>query len=271
MTANIWKVGTNNAFSTTLNGGITDTDTTINLTTTTGLQAPGVITVDRVDANNTATPTTREYISFTGIDGNAINGCTRGLGGSTAQAHSSGAKIEETFTVTHWGDFLDTFAVSHDSSGNVVVSSASIVTLNNTRISNVSLTSQDVTITNSLNISGASLTGNFPLTPVWVIAGNVSGPTTSVGPSITMPQAGVWDWFSLTLKNPASSASLMVDINKNGTSIMGSLLPVILPNGTYISTASIGTLSFSAGDTFTIDIDAGGGLGSDLSIMGRAR
>lgn len=262
MTAHIWKVGTNNAFSTTLNGGITDTDVTINLTTTTGLQAPGVIVVDRVDANNTATPTTREYISFTGIDGNAINGCTRGLGGSTAQSHSSGAKIEEVWSITHWNDFLDTFAVTHDSAGNIVTSTASITTLK----------SVDGSFTNSLNVSGASLIGNFPITPVWVVSGAVSLATTSVGPSIFMPQTGKWDFFSATLKTPASGASLVLDINKNGTSIFdaGTRL-LIAGSGTFVSTASIATKSFIAGDTFTIDIDSGGGTGSNLTILGRGR
>ena len=118
MTAALWKTGTVNAFSTTLNGGITDTDATIALTTTTGLQYPGVIVIDRVDANNTSTPTTREYISFTGISGNSITGCDRGgLGGSTAQSHSSGAKVEEAWSITHWNDFLDAIANVLDSAG----------------------------------------------------------------------------------------------------------------------------------------------------------
>jgi hypothetical protein len=106
MSANFWKAATANAFNTTLNGNIAAGDTTITLTTTTNLQAPGVLTIDRQDANSTDTPTLREYVSFTGIAGNQITGVTRGLGSSTAQAHSSNAKVEETFSVSHWNDLL---------------------------------------------------------------------------------------------------------------------------------------------------------------------
>jgi len=251
MTASIWKVGTSNAFSTTLNGGITDTDTTIALTTTTGLQFPGVVVIDRVDANSVSTPTTREYISFTGISGNSITGASRGLGGSTAQSHSSGAKVEEAWSITHWNDFLSAFAVSHDTTGKLVASTA--------------------TLSGMVNVAGASLVGNFPINPVWIVSGAVSLATTSVGPSISMPQDGAWKWFTATLKTPASGASLMLDLNKNNVSIFeAGTRPIIVGGGTFVSTASINTKAFNAGDTFTLDIDTGGGLGTDLTLLGRA-
>jgi len=58
-----WKVGTQNAITTSLDGSITDSVTTIDLTSTVGLQYPGIIVVDRVDANGVATPTSREYMT----------------------------------------------------------------------------------------------------------------------------------------------------------------------------------------------------------------
>jgi len=114
MTAKLWKTGTSNAITTTLNGSITSSDTTIALTSSTGLQYPGIIVVDRVDANDTATPLIREYISFTGISGNSLTGCVRtGLGGSTAQSHNSGATVEEVWSVDHWNDFISAFTAEH--------------------------------------------------------------------------------------------------------------------------------------------------------------
>jgi hypothetical protein len=117
MTATTWKVGSQNAVTTSLNGAITDSDTTVALTSSTGLQYPGIIVVDRIDANNTSTPSQREYISFTGISGDSLTGCTRGVGNSTAQAHSSGAIVEEVWTVTHWGDFYDAWTAEHSEAG----------------------------------------------------------------------------------------------------------------------------------------------------------
>lgn len=103
----LYKVGTSNAFATTLSGAVATGDTSITLTTATGLQSPGVICIDRLDSSGNSTPALREYISFDGISTSTLTGCVRGLGGSAAQAHASGAIIEENFSVTHWNDFVD--------------------------------------------------------------------------------------------------------------------------------------------------------------------
>lgn len=102
----LFLVGTSNAFNTTLNGNVGVGDASITLTSATGLQAPGVITIDRQNTNSIDTPTVREYISFTGISTNTLTGCSRGLGGSTAQSHSSGAIVEELFSITHWNTMI---------------------------------------------------------------------------------------------------------------------------------------------------------------------
>ncbi len=275
MAANIWKVGTSNAFNTTLNGGITAGDASITLASVSGIQAPGVLVIDRVDANNTATPTTREYISFTGIAGSAVTGCSRGLGGSSAQSHNSGARVEEVWSITHWNDFLDTFAVSHDSTGKIVSTSTATLStirlLTNLNASGASVIDGDLTIWNSLTLSGASINGNFGVHPAWVIGGGVSLATTTVGKPLPMPASGTWRFFSAVLRTPASGASLLVDINKNGTSIFTDQNTRLLISGagTFVSTASIGTKTFSAGDIFTLDVDTGGGSGQDLTVIGR--
>src|ERR1035437_2634941 len=98
MTVQLWKTSTSNAFSTSLNGSISAADTSIILTTVTGLSAPGVLFIDRQNSSQVNTPTFREYISFTGISVNTLTGCSRGLAGSAAQAHTSGAIVEENFS-----------------------------------------------------------------------------------------------------------------------------------------------------------------------------
>jgi hypothetical protein len=128
MSAKLWKVGTSNAFSTTLNGSLGAGDSSITLTTTTGLQAPGVVVIDRIDANAVETPSAREYVSFTGISTNTLTGVTRGLGGSSAQAHASAAVVEEVWSVTQWNDAVDYMSASHDSAGNISVSTATLIT-----------------------------------------------------------------------------------------------------------------------------------------------
>lgn len=257
MAAKLWKSSTSNAFQTTLNGNVLSGDNTITLTSVTGLQAPGVLVIDRVDGDGTATNSLREYISFTGISTNTLTGVSRGLGGSIAQSHQSGGVVEETMSVTHWGDLLDFLAVSHDASGNIVTSNATIATLR---------------LHTHLNASGASITGNFPINPAWVIGGSVSQATTAIGKPLIMPQAGMIQYFSAVTRTPVSGGSLLLDINKNGVTIFTDQnTRLVFPaGGTYVSTASIAIKTLAAGDILTVDIDNGGGTANDLTVVGRA-
>ena len=119
MAAKLWSVASANGFSTTLNGAITISDDTIALTKVISLPTGGgILVIDRVNASGTSTPSTREYISYTAISGNSITGCSRGIAGSTPQAHSSGAIVEEVWSVTHVLDLISFLNVAHDSNGN---------------------------------------------------------------------------------------------------------------------------------------------------------
>ena len=84
-------------FSTTLNGGINATATSVVLTTTyfTGsayIPSSGILLVDS------------EQIAYTGLSGTTLTGCTRGYNGTTAASHSTGATVySNTLTVTQSG------------------------------------------------------------------------------------------------------------------------------------------------------------------------
>lgn len=78
---------------------------------------PGVFVVDRVDSNGTATPTKREYISFTGVSGTTLSGLVRGLGGSSDQEHSAGAIVEFVPDVDTAIGVYDTFLAKHTAAG----------------------------------------------------------------------------------------------------------------------------------------------------------
>jgi hypothetical protein len=73
---------------TTLNGAINNSVTSIVLTSSAGYTATGVVLIES------------EQISYTGIVGNTLTGCTRGINGSTAASHSSGVAAQ---LVTGWG------------------------------------------------------------------------------------------------------------------------------------------------------------------------
>ena len=274
MTARLIRSATSNAFSTTLNGSINDSATTVTLTSVTGLQAPGVLVLDRQDGSGNNTPSRREFISYTGISGSDLTGVTRGVAGSTAQSHNSGALVEETMSVTHWNDMYDFLVAEHTLSGTHVISTATITTarvITHLNASGASAVTSDLTINRSLNLtSGASVTGNFPLSPMWYIPGFASAATTNTQ-RLIMPTPGTFQYFTMMTRTPVSTASLTIDINKNNTSIFNTIGRInILGGGTFASTASIATKAFQAGDILTVDVDTGGNV-ADITIVGHAK
>jgi hypothetical protein len=78
--------------TTTLNGGINNSVTSIVLTSATGFTASGTIVVDT------------ESITYSGISTNTLTGCVRGANGTTAAAHLTGAVVTQvTSSFTGWG------------------------------------------------------------------------------------------------------------------------------------------------------------------------
>ncbi len=191
MSAKLWEVATNNAFSTTLNGNVTAIDTTITLTSTSGLVAPGVLVIDRVDGNNVNTPLMREYITYTGINGNDVTGVSRGVAGSTDQTHLSGAQVEEPMSVTHWGDLIDFLAVSFDAAGHLVTSTATITSMLN--VSNASIVGLFPS-----SASGAMLTSNYPNPPVFASAEAAQRVVTTTDDATAVIDCTITDQYQLS-------------------------------------------------------------------------
>jgi hypothetical protein len=93
------KAPTIDFWSTSLNGAINSSVTTITLNSTTNLQAPGRLIINRQDSTGANTPTSREVISFTGIAGSTVTGVTRGADNSTARSHADGSLVESAPSV----------------------------------------------------------------------------------------------------------------------------------------------------------------------------
>lgn len=126
--ATLWKAPTANFVTTTLNGSIDNSTTSIVLNSTTGMQFPGYIVIDRVDTSNTSTPNAREVVSFTGISSNTLTGCTRGADTSTARSHSDGAIVETMPTIGMWNELYTAVssALTADGVVKAIVSPVSI-------------------------------------------------------------------------------------------------------------------------------------------------
>lgn len=106
-------------FSTTLSTGIgTGTSDTITPATVTGLPTDTAITltIDRVDASGTATPSKMERIKGVVSSGNIIN-YVRAVDGTTEQAHTAGAVVEMVWNADDWNDLVDWGLVEHSQLG----------------------------------------------------------------------------------------------------------------------------------------------------------
>lgn len=140
----------------TLSGTINGAVQTITLSSTTDMQFPGYIVVDRVDSSNTATPTLREVITYTGITGSNLTGCARGADGSTAQAHGDQAVVETVPTIGMWNSLTTIVASGLDSNGYLkgIASPVSIAQL----YGSAGFLST-LTVTGLLNVANASVVG----------------------------------------------------------------------------------------------------------------
>lgn len=262
---------TSNFWSTTLNGGISDSAGTITLNSTTGLQAPGYLVINREDGSGTPTPNAREVIYFTGISSNDITGVSRGADNSTARSHSDGALVESVNTVGNWNSLVTVIDQRIDDNGTfkALISPATLAIATIPLLRASSALISVATLSGHLNASGASITG-FPITPTFVFVGSLSGPTTFVQTPLVMPRAGQFAFVNFITRTVASGASIFIDINKNGSSIFDAgTRPVIAGTGTFYSSASIATKNFNRGDRITWDLDGAtsGGHITDFNIQ----
>jgi hypothetical protein len=83
-----------NALTTTLNGAIDASTTTIVLTSVVNFPSTGT---NHIQIGS-------EEMSYTGISGNTLTGVTRGARGTTAASHSDGATITNTSDFVAWGE-----------------------------------------------------------------------------------------------------------------------------------------------------------------------
>ncbi len=87
-----WGGTTSGSVTTTLNGSINSSATSIVLTDASSFTATGTIVIDT------------ESITYSGKSTNTLTGCTRGANGTTAAAHTSGATVTQVASSwTGWG------------------------------------------------------------------------------------------------------------------------------------------------------------------------
>jgi len=115
-----------NGLQTTLASSCTDTDTTLTLTSTSGFPTTGMVTID----NN-------EVVSYTGISGSQLTGCTRGADGTTALPHNLGVTVGLTVVAAHHNLLKDEIIAVESAlgasftKGNLSEATSSVLTVSN--------------------------------------------------------------------------------------------------------------------------------------------
>lgn len=168
-------------FSTTLSVGIgTGTSDTITPASVSGLPTDTLITLtfDRVDSGGVATPTKLERIQGIISGGNFVS-YTRGIDGTTEQAHAGGAVIEMIWNADDWNDLVTWGLVEHNQLGGHTNITASNITASGVSTL-TSLTSPSIyksTIKSSVSevVTTAGGTTTYTLTPSVAIASYATG------------------------------------------------------------------------------------------------
>lgn len=115
-----------------LASGINNTDTTITLNNATSIPTDTAVDfiIDRIDTNGSRTTGNVKELCKGVVSGSTIINVTRGLHGTTAQSHSSGAVVEFVASGAAWNDFASAFMAQHSqldgSHGAVTATSLSV-------------------------------------------------------------------------------------------------------------------------------------------------
>lgn len=258
MAAGLPKPSLDENISTTLSSGITDVAGSMDVADASKIVSPCYLVIDRVDSAGTLKATSLwEYVKVTNVSSNTLT-ITRAQGGSTGQAHGSGAVVEAVITGSMFEDWYAVLNPEHDSAGgHVIVGTMTVAGMNLASVATIAVVS-----------AGTLHATNGLLAPSWYIPSLPSNATTGLGRPAAMPRAGTINFVNVTLNGIISSPSVAFDIAKNGTSIFDAIGMPLIANGTFVSTASIKTPTFAGGDVLRADyaISAGGGNSVDAIV-----
>ena len=205
-TNNVTIAGVVSGASTTLNGAITDTATTLTLTSGTNFDD----TSGKYSRTADGTPLwyikiDDEIMYYTTISTNAVSVLTRGAGGTTAAAHSDGATVElyQIHKVP-----LTEINKTHTSIANIEIDSYTI-TLTTTPVVDGS--------GGTAELGGSSITAteNAIMGEAHTIVGNMELPNTTIGASIRPTTATSPDGTQTSFSTTSAANAKAIPLNDN--------------------------------------------------------
>ena len=235
--ATLEKAPTSNFWSTSLNGAINDSVTTITLNSTTGLQAPGRLVINRQDSTGKNTPSAREVISSTGISGSDLTGVIRGADNSTARSHADGSLVESAMVVGNWDALYKVIDQEHNTDG--VHSVADMVTGGSVVDDDTFATASATTLATSESTKAYVDNGWIPVSETWTRTGNhtftVSGNLTAKyrkGTKVRYKDGGSYEYGVIGSSSYSSPNTTITLITNNDYAMAAATI-----TDTYISYA----------------------------------
>jgi hypothetical protein len=211
-----------NGLQTTLASSISNSVTTIPLVSTSGFPTTGFVTIE----NN-------EVVSYTGVSGGNLTGCTRGADGTTALSHGSGVTVGLTVVAAHHNLLKDEV---------IAIETALGANLSNVQVAGnyVTALTGDVTATGpgSVPATLATVNGNVGSFTITSLTVNAKGLITAASSAPTTGSGNVVLATSPTLVTPAlGTPSAAILTNATGlpltTGVTGTL-----PNSNTTATSS---------------------------------
>lgn len=116
-------------FQTTLNGGISDSDTSLVLNSASGVPTDTGITIviNRVDANGNATPSAMEVVTGV-LSGSTVSDLLRAQDATTAKSHANASVVEIVWDAQTWNDFVAAYLEEHGQDGKHLPAALSVPT-----------------------------------------------------------------------------------------------------------------------------------------------
>jgi hypothetical protein len=217
-------------FSTTLSTGIgTGTSDTITPATVTGLPTDTAITltIDRVDASGTATPSKMERIKGVVSSGNIIN-YVRAVDGTTEQAHTAGAVVEMVWNADDWNNAVDHLLVEHGQDGKHTKVNGNTVTAGT---DTVALLTASQTLTNK-TLTSPKINENVALTSTATELNLLHGKLGAWTSSTPTPTAGSGSFTSVACQmqhiqiGKIVFIAFVVNITTNGSAAVNVTVPL---------------------------------------------
>jgi hypothetical protein len=224
-------------FSTTLSTGIgTGTSDTITPATVTGLPTDTAITltIDRVDASGTATPSKMERIKGVVSSGNIIN-YVRAVDGTTEQAHTAGAVVEMVWNADDWNNAVDHLLVEHGQDG---VHSSALVTSLKAAASDINTGTEDGKIVTPKALADSDYAKTSDITVTEDSTTTLTNKTLSTGSKL---DANADSNFTFNSLSRQAIINGNFDVWQRGTSIAMTAANAYAADRWYCETATAGT------------------------------